>query len=488
VSSLIAHSGHVYVGSRDGRLWRHAEVGAQPAMAFSVGFSSPLSALAIEPAARAGWSSDGSTARGRPALLVCGSVEGACAAELPLRSATEQQLTVRMEGTGTGMEGTGTGMEGTGTGIGLSTGVGLGAPSARYGARFDDPAAHAHHGADEGGFAACLATFGLPGEGLPGAAARALFSTSGGGGGGGGSGSAVLHIHSLRDGPGCGARLGRVPLDAPVTALLALAGGGALVGLASGAVARVLVPTCAVVGAHNGVNGLEWIVGAVVSAHNGAVALLARPPPLAGGASLARDGGGGSSGSGPSGGSGTIVSAGATDGTLRVWTLASGGGASTSHSQSPTKFTVAAGAAGVAGAELTCIESHPAAELCALLATTRPGVLLSADRRGLATCWAVGAADGTAPARGTAVGSSVRCSSREFPTAATAPATAPSVRPLPAATTSVAARLDGTPASPAPVPLPPQMDTPPVPTLLHAAPAYVYRGAPPPGGARRSSQ
>jgi hypothetical protein len=45
---LIAHSGHVYVGSRDGRLWRHAEVGAQPAMAFSVGFSSPLSALAIE--------------------------------------------------------------------------------------------------------------------------------------------------------------------------------------------------------------------------------------------------------------------------------------------------------------------------------------------------------------------------------------------------------------------------------------------------------
>jgi hypothetical protein len=283
-----------------------------------------------------------------------------------------------------------------------------------------------------------------------------------------------------------------VSLDAPVTALLALAGGGALVGLASGAVARVLVPTCAVVGA----NGLEWIVGAVVSAHNGAVALLARPPPLAGGASLSRDGGGasGSGGSG-SGGTGTIVSAGATDGTLRVWTLAAGGGASTS----PTKFTVAAGAAGVAGAELTCIESHPAAELCALLATTRPGVLLSADRRGLATCWAVGAADGAAPSRGSSVmsahhgaapsrGSSVRCSSREFPTAVMAPATAPSVRPLPAAPTSVAAGLDGMPASPAPVPPPPQMDAPPVPTLLHAAPAYVYRGAPPPGGARRSSQ
>ena len=199
VDVLLAHAGHLYVATRNGIMYRYAELGTGPPQAFDLRLDSAPACLEIEVAARAGWAADGTTARGRPALLLCGARSGhVCAVELPLRSgggATARSPTI---------------VENTFAMQDAAEGVGT-AGTARD--------------ADAVAGMAVLAAFTLPG-GLPGAAARAAM---------GGGSAGIVHLWSLRDGAGCGTRLGSVRVGSAVLTLLPLGRSGhALAGLGSG--------------------------------------------------------------------------------------------------------------------------------------------------------------------------------------------------------------------------------------------------------------
>ena len=195
VACMVTHAGHVYTAGADGLVWRHPEMGASPPQPFDFGVASAITCLEIEQMARAGWAADGSTARGRPALLLCGTCGGDVrAAELPLRGEAADRRGIAVQSVASGC-------------VVLNTGAAVAAKSS-----------------SAAGVAA-LATVTLAG-GLPGAAARAVL---------GGGGAGVVVVWSLRDGSGCGARMGSpVSAGAPVTALRGLDKSLALVGLQNG--------------------------------------------------------------------------------------------------------------------------------------------------------------------------------------------------------------------------------------------------------------
>ena len=231
VQCMVAYQGHVYTSGSDGLITRYAELGAGAPSAFELGVSCSISCLEIEPMARAGWAADGSTARGRPALLICGSIGGDVrAAELPLRGGT----TVTKNGvSATSL---------TDKCVVINTGTAGGAG-----------------GASRAGVAA-LTTLSLAG-GLPGAAARALI-------GGGGAGVAV--VWSLRDGSGCGARMGSpMHLGAALSSLRAVGKSLVVAGLANGSM-LILAG-----GGGGGGGGGGWQVAKeVVQCHNGPVSTI----------------------------------------------------------------------------------------------------------------------------------------------------------------------------------------------------------------------
>ena len=326
VGALVAHGGHVYAGGSDGGVYRFSEGSPQPPTRFDLGHGSALTSLAIEPAARASWASDGSTARGRPALLLSASFDGDVrAVELPLRG-------------GHG-------------GVGPSQpAVAMCAPDDHPSAAHPKPALRREQ-PSPAALVAILAPFALPG-GLPGAAARALLC---------GGAAPSVRVHSLRDGNGCGALLGSVAVPSAVSSLAILEEGDALAGLHSGAICLLSAATAG--------GGWTWSLTAQVAAHSGGVgtiqALLpapSTPPSTVGSAAEAADRA-----------AGFICTAGASDGLLKVWPRPAVRGMLPADLSRSETHRISTGEAPLCGMQLPT--------------TARSCLLLSADTAGRITCW-----------------------------------------------------------------------------------------------------
>ena len=222
ITSMAAHNGSLYLGGHDGTIWRHSEITAQPAVCFKLGSSSAITSITIDPSTRASWGANGSTARGRPALLVYGCHDGACAAELPLRQ-SGQQTTFCMDQVAS---------------VALQEGMGSASTEV-----------------------STLATFSLPGD-LPGAAARAVLC---------GEVSGVLRANSLRDGVGCGALLGYTTMVAPVVCIT-ISNAHVFVGLSTGTI------LCLTVHATCSDGTCSFAITHEVNAHNASVNFIKQIP------------------------------------------------------------------------------------------------------------------------------------------------------------------------------------------------------------------